>query len=254
MTERGESSRDSRVAVPSTDAGAHSSHKKRRIDQEVTSTPNQQDPLQPQQSFLFVESTPGGRQRARSDQRTINAHIQQTAHRIRKSTTQKKSAAGSNISRSRRELQPRPPTRSPATNEDQERPSAEAVDGAATSTVFDVDRIGEDFEGRQLERLRHYSTYRAPEVRNATGLVQRARTDDDGESASVRSMLAQILQRLDAGHAGYSIQSSPDLSIRNTALDPFNISSVRITPQMNSVLRHCKLDVSVLVKTAQLTL
>jgi hypothetical protein len=117
-----------------------------------------------------------------------------------------------------------------------------AVEGAASLTTVDVDRTDNDSEGRQLERLRHYSTYRASEVCNTTDLVRRARAEDDGESASVRSLLTQILQRLDAGHAGHSIQSPPDVSIRNTALDPFNVSSIRITPQMNSALRHCKLD------------
>ncbi|KIX05564.1 uncharacterized protein Z518_06436 [Rhinocladiella mackenziei CBS 650.93] len=204
-----------------------STNKCRRLDQEGAGT----SIADSGHRFLFVDSSSSG-QRPRSDQRAINAHIQQTAHRNRRQAAaaaqRAKISKTANISRYRREipLQPRqieiqqpvasqesnplppsPPSRSPGVDQD------------------------------QLDRLRHYSTVRAPEVRQAINAQQ----EDDRslvENNSVRSMLTQILQRLDAGNVGHAIQGPPNSNLRSTVLDPFNVSSVTITPSMNAVLRH----------------
>lgn len=224
-----------------------STPKYRRLDREGTRAS-----IGPEHSgrFLFVDSSSSG-QRPRSDQRAINAHIQQTAHRNRRqAAAQKLKGTGTaNIGRFRREpqLQPRPiePQRVPATVVDQE--NAPASRPARLSQSPEVDQ-------EQLERLRHYSVVRGPEVRQAIDAqyqddeqeveaVQRVGPNDEralADNNSMRSMLAQILQRLDAGNPGHSIQGLPVSALRNTALDPFDVSAVTITPAMNSVLRHCK--------------
>ena len=252
---------------------AQSSNKYRRIDRDgvrASSIPQQAG------RFLFVDSSSSG-QRPRSDQRAINAHIQQTAHRNRKQATRRqKTTAAANIGRYRREplLQPRPvePQRIviDSADLDQRRSSgagsfASFESSSVASSTFSIrsesrtpepqalerSRSPPGFEQEQLDRLRHYSSVRGPEVRDAvnaqhdeqatsTEIVRRANPAE--ETTSVRSMLTQILQRLDAGHARHSITGAPNLSLQNTALDPFNISSVHITPSMNSALRHCKLS------------
>ncbi|EXJ69484.1 uncharacterized protein A1O5_07520 [Cladophialophora psammophila CBS 110553] len=247
--------------------GGESSNKYRRIDQEGarTSTASEQS-----NRFLFVDSSSTG-QRPRSDQRAINAHIQQTAHRNRKQAAQRQRTTGTaNIGRYRREpqLQPRPiepqPTtpvtlgrrgplqpqpftsrESSLTPQSPLTPREETVSPEPPAPTRS--ESPPEFDREQVDRLRHYSSVRGAEVRNAittqqherkasTEVARRANLED--ENTSVRSMLTQILQRLDAGHAGRMIQSSPNSSLDNTLLDPFNISSVHITPSMNAVLRH----------------
>lgn len=108
---------------------------------------------------------------------------------------------------------------------------------------------------QQLQRLRHYSTVRELEVteafqqqeedddREALEIIQRNGIEDNDlvtEASSVRTMLAQILQRLDARNVGHAIQGQSGNVLKNTVLDPFGIGSVQITPKMDSALRHCK--------------
>jgi len=101
--------------------------------------------------------------------------------------------------------------------------------------------------------LRHYGEVRGSEVRQAfdaqeaddergeVEVVQRPVDYDASEDASsVKSLLTQILQRLDAGNLGHTIQGRTGNVLKNTVLDPFGVSSVQITPGMDSVLRHCK--------------
>ncbi|OAP55302.1 hypothetical protein AYL99_10275 [Fonsecaea erecta] len=246
--------------------GAGSSKKYRRIDREGgrASTGSEQS-----SRFLFVDSSSSG-QRPRSDQRAINAHIQQTAHRNRKQAAQKQKTAGAaNIGRFRREpqLQPRPteprsivpvPLERRSSSQTPRSPSAESSPAPRSSLSPPGENVLHESPapGRseslpalareQVDRLRHYSSVRGAEVReavNAQRHEQNASTEiarrepPQDETASVRSMLTQILQRLDAGHTGRLIQS-PSSSLNNTLLDPFNISSVHITPSMNAVLRH----------------
>jgi hypothetical protein len=264
---------------PSLDDGSEegqSSNKYRRIDREGARASTVSDQAS---RFLFVDSSSSG-QRPRSDQRAINAHIQQTAHRNRKQAAQKQKTTGAaNIGRHRPRpvLQPRPiealrTVNPPAaleprgSSEASPFPSvASSPESSSTVSVRANSRTPEppapvlqrapptvdqeQLDRDQLDRLRHYSNVRRPEVHEAvnaqrseqdasTEVVRRKSSDD--ETSSVRSILTQILQRLDAGHTGNSIQSSPNSSLRNTALDPFNISSVHITPSMNTALRHCK--------------
>jgi hypothetical protein len=114
-----------------------------------------------------------------------------------------------------------------------------------------------EIDPEQLGRLRHYSTVRAPEVRQ---VIEDARREEHQRAVSatgrsntgehdlalpesnsvVRSMLSEILQRLDTRTAGHALQAASSLSARNTVLDPFNLSTITITPSMNAVLRHCK--------------
>lgn len=227
-----------------------SQFKYRRVDREGGRAPSTR--------FLFVDSSSSG-QRPRSDQRAINAHIQQTAHRNRReaaATLKSKPEGGANIGRYRREaqIQPRPivPQRTPSATpsaalEQRSSPESEAPPTPRPPTR---PRLPEVEQGL-LDRLRHYSNVRAPEVRHAINsqreherresfeFVQRAPEEEHNidETSSVRSMLTQILQRLDAGNRGHSIQD-PSSAMRSTVLDPFNISSVVITPSMNAVLRH----------------
>ncbi|EXJ54603.1 hypothetical protein A1O7_09944 [Cladophialophora yegresii CBS 114405] len=288
MDERAESAHGAGRAVhnptragrsPSLDDGSEageSSTKYRRIDQEGAraSTASEQA-----SRFLFVDSSSSG-QRPRSDQRAINAHIQQTAHRNRKQAGRKQKTTGTaNIGRQRPRpvLQPRPVEAlriADASAALQQRGSPEtpsvpsvASSPASSSTVSvradsrtpepqtpGLQRAPptakqEQLDREQLDRLRHYSNVRRNEVQEAvnaqrseqnasTDVARRASFGD--ETSSVRSMLTQILQRLDAGHPGTALQSPPNSSLRNTVLDPFNISSVHITPSMNTALRHCK--------------
>src|ERR1700742_696397 len=119
MDERAESSHGGRGEVHNPGTGdrsqalddaseeGRSSNKYRRLDGEGARA----SPAPEQASrFLFVDSSTSG-QRPRSDQRAINAHIQQTAHRNRKHAAQKKQTSGvANIGRHRPRpvLQPRP--------------------------------------------------------------------------------------------------------------------------------------------------
>ena len=248
---------------------AQSSNKYRRTDQEGSRSPA---PTEQASRFLFVDSSSTG-QRPRSDQRAINAHIQQTAHRNRRQATRKQKLTGiANISRNRHApiLQPRPvgPQHTASVALAQRgllsRPSS--ASSAATSVTPSTTDLRTDylspapqeqvsprsspgFEAEQLDRLRYYSSARRQEVEDvlrlgrdeqsaSSDVVRRANADE--ETDSVRSMLTRILQRLDAGHGSHSIPGTSNSSLRNTALDPFNISSVPITPAMNTALRHCK--------------
>ena len=276
MDESAESSHGARGAVhnpgrsdrsPSVDDGSEegkSSNKYRRINQEGARTSTASDNAS---RFMFVDSSSSGSRR-RSDQRAINAHIQQTAHRNRKQAAQKQKTTGTaNIGRNRRAqfLQPRPTEAhqiaAPVATLDAPSSPSFASSPASSSTVSIRSESHTLEPGvpaplrpppdvhRELDRLRHYSSLRRADVENAvnahrheqnapTEVVRRASLED--ETGSVKSILTQILQRLDAGHAGHSIRSPPNSSLRNTALDPFNISSVHLTPSMNTALRHCE--------------
>ncbi|KIX96204.1 uncharacterized protein Z520_07982 [Fonsecaea multimorphosa CBS 102226] len=247
--------------------GVESSNKYRRIDREgsrASTTAEQSN------RFLFVDSSSSG-QRPRSDQRAINAHIQQTAHRNRKQAAQKQKTGGAaNIGRYRREpqLQPRPIEPQPIAPSTLERretlqprqsTSPESSSAPRSSLSPPEENVIREpptprrletlpaLDREQVDRLRHYSNVRGAEVREAIDAQQHEQTVSteiarrhplQDETTSVRSMLTQILQRLDAGHAGRLIQPSPNSSLNNTLLDPFNISSVHITPSMNAALRH----------------
>ncbi|OCT48188.1 hypothetical protein CLCR_04229 [Cladophialophora carrionii] len=264
---------------PSLDEGSEageSSNKYRRIDREGARTATASGQFS---RFLFVDSSSSG-QRPRSDQRAINAHIQHTAHRNRRQAAQKQKTTGAaNIGRHRPRpvLQPRPVEAlriadSPAPLQQRSSPEASSFSSVASSPASSstvsvradsrtpepetpvlrraratADREQPDRE--QLDRLRHYSNVRRIELHEAvnaqrseqnasTEVARRASTED--ETSTARSVLRQILQRLDAGHPGSSLQSEPNSSLRNTVLDPFNISSIHITPSMNTALRHCK--------------
>ncbi|KAH0848923.1 hypothetical protein FOPE_03018 [Fonsecaea pedrosoi] len=279
MDERNEPKHDARGALHKSSTGARSpdrddedgrtesSNKYRRIDQEGAraSTASEQS-----SRFLFVDSSASG-QRPRSDQRAINAHIQQTAHRNRKKAAQKQTTTGAaNIGRYRREpqLQPRPIEPQPTSPVALERQnplqlrrsiSRENSSAPRSSLSPPAEVVGREppasaraeslpaLDHAHLDRLRHYSSVRGAEVREAITAQQQSQnvsTDiarrgaSQVEATSVRSMLTQILQRLDAGHAGGLIQPSITSSLNNTLLDPFNLSSVHITPSMNAVLRH----------------
>lgn len=213
--------------------------------------------------FLFVDSSSS--QRQRSDQRAINAHIQQTAHRNRRQAAVERLRGAANIGRYRREaqLQPRPtelqnPAQRPLTprNLPVTRASSISLDQqsfpATPTSSIGPEQDTEDLH-QQLVRLRHYGAVRGPEVRQAFDdqevddergeleMIERPVDHDTPEDASsVKSLLTQILQRLDAGNLGHTIQGRTGNVLKNTVLDPFGISSVQITPGMDSVLRHCK--------------
>lgn len=285
MDEPSESSQDVRRGLHNPDRGdispisddaseeGQSSNKYRRIDREGVKAAPASDNANASR-FLFVDSFSTS-SRPRSDQRAINAHIQQTAHRNRKHAAQKQKPAGAaNIGRNRRApvLQPRPiepqriaaaPVASAQQEPFEESPPSSWRSSPITSPTGSVrsesstpdlakpvpQQRTADVSREQLIRLRHYSNVRRPEVESAI-IAQREeqhasieivrRTSPDNETSSVKSMLSQILQRLDAGYAGHSIQPPPNLSLSNTTLDPFNISTVYITPSMNTVLRHCE--------------
>lgn len=207
--------------------------------------------------FLFVDSSSGG-QRPRSTQRAINAHIQQTAQRNRRRALahRERGTGATTTGRNRREPELRPRPVEPSL------PSATLIDHGAleASRISLLSASGAssspDVYQGVVSRLRHYSTVRAPEVRSAinaqreddlraaSALSPRGAPGNDGslvEDASLRSLLTRILQRLDAGNVGHAIQGQPVSSLKNTILDPFNVSAVIITPSMNTTLRHCKL-------------
>ncbi|KIW58095.1 hypothetical protein PV05_02645 [Exophiala xenobiotica] len=253
-------SRSTRSAEPDdqSQGSASSAHKYRRLDRDgarASPAPEQAN------RFLFVDSSSAS-QRPRSDQRAINAHIQQNAYRNRRQAAQKQSDTGAaNVGRHRREpqLQPRPIEPHPSIEPQQA--AATSIRPTTTPERTIASRISNLSPGLsramniedQVHRLRHYSNIRGPEVRQAveaqrederraSGDSRRSATPDEDralvESASVRSMLTQILQRLDAGNVGQALRGSPVSALRNTVLDPFNPSSVTITPAMNAVLRH----------------
>lgn len=260
---------DRSPAEPDESEGAQSSNKYRRIDREGARSSATSEQAS---RFLFVDSS-SSVQRRRSDQRAINAHIQQTAHRNRKQAAQKQKTSGAaNIGRYRREpvLQPRPsePQRiaiAPANTAQRTSISVPSsttfsspVASSSSSHLQSQDstpapgrpRSPPGVDHGQFDRLLHYNNVRRPEVQNAVDSqrdeqnalsteVARRMTSEE-KTKSVRSMLTQILQRLDAGHAGHSIPGTSHSSLRNTALDPFNFSSVHITPSMDATLRHCE--------------
>jgi hypothetical protein len=254
--------RATRSAEPDdqSEGSASSAHKYRRLDRDGARAPTA---AEQSHRFLFVDSSSAS-QRPRSDQRAINAHIQQNAYRNRRQAAQKQTDTGAaNVGRHRREaqLQPRPiephpsiePQQAPATSI---RPTTTSKRAAASriSNLSPRPSTGANIED-QVHRLRHYSNIRGPEVRQAVeaqrederraaGDSRRSATPDDDralvQSTSMRSMLTQILQRLDAGNVGQALGGPSLASLRNSVLDPFNPSSVTITPAMNAVLRHCK--------------
>lgn len=207
--------------------------------------------------FLFVDSSTS--QRPRSDQRAINAHIQQTAHRNRRQAAAQRLRGTANIGRYRRDLhlQPRPPD---PQNVDQQLLSPRAsgtslhqqsLPATPSSSISLEQESGE--LAQQLIRLRHYGAVRELEVRQAFNEQEH---DDErreldvgrrmqnhnasAESSSVKTLLTQILQRLDTDNLGHAIHGRTANVLSNTVLDPFGTSSAPITPGMDVVLRHCK--------------
>lgn len=222
--------------------------------------------------FLFVDSSTS--QRPRSDQRAINAHIQQTAHRNRRQAAAQRLKGTANIGRYRRDLhlQPRPPdpqnvdqhllsarnlsdTRASQTSPHQQ--SLHTTPSSRTSLEQEYGDLAQ-----QLIRLRHYGAVRELEVRQAfteqehdderreLDAGQRLQSHNvSAESSSVKTLLTQILQRLDTDNLGHAIHGRTANVLSNTVLDPFGTTSAPITPGMDVVLRHCKsqcppLDVS----------
>ena len=187
--------------------------------------------------FLFVSvGDSPTRQRSRLDQRAINAHIQQTAHRNKRQEAAERLKARStaNIGRFRKVIQTRDDV-----------PPHVAPQSSPTRTESPV-RQDEPQEvvQKQLDRLRYYSATRAPEAAEVVD-DERLKGEDElslasAKEPSVRTMLSQILHRLDAGHFGHDPQSRPDSVLGINFQDPFNIGSVQITESMNGVLRHCK--------------
>jgi hypothetical protein len=127
--------------------------------------------------FLFVDSSSS--QRPRSDQRAINAHIQQTAHRNRRQAAAQRLRGTANIGRYRREvqLQPRPndlqnlaqrplsPQNLPVTRASSISLDQQSLPATPSSSVS-LEQDAEDLQ-QQLVRLRHYGAVRGPEVRQA---------------------------------------------------------------------------------------
>lgn len=218
--------------------------------------------------FLFVDSSSS--HRPRSDQRAINAHIQQTAHRNRRQAAAQRLRGTANIGRYRREvqLQPRPTdlhniAQRPLSPRDPPETRASSISleqqslPATPSSSVSLEQDSEDLQ-QQLVRLRHYGAVRGPEVRRAFDeqeadderaeleTIQRTQDHDNyADSSSVKTLLTQILQRLDAGNLGHAIHGRTGNVLKSTVLDPFGISSVQITPGMDSVLRHCKSSQSI---------
>ena len=244
------------------------STKYRRLDREGTRASTGSN--ETGNRFLFVDSSSSS-QRPRSDQRAINAHIQQTAHRNRRqAAVQRLRGIGTaNIGRYRREaqLQLRPTEQRPSSDQTQlehsvavTRASSVSLEqrnlpGLNSSSISPPEIESAEVQ-QQLDRLRHYSTIRGSEVdqafrqqeeddeREALQVIQNTQLEDHGsatEASSVRMMLKQILQRLDAGNASHAIHGRAGNNVlHNTVLDPFGVSSVQVTPSMDSVLRHCK--------------
>lgn len=244
---------------------ASQSAKYRRIDRvgsRTSTTPDTSSSESSSSRFLFVDSSTS--QRPRSDQRAINAHIQQTAHRNRRQAAAQRLRGTANIGRYRRDvqLQPRPPDpqnvqQSPLApqNISITRASGISVDQQSLPTTpYARDPLDEESGdlAQQLIRLRHYGAIREPEVlqafeeqenedaQEALEAVQRVQSRASAESSSVKTLLEQILRRLDADNLGHAIHGRTANVLSNTVLDPFGTSSVQITPGMDAVLRHCK--------------
>lgn len=274
VTDRG---RGSTSAEPDdeSESGASSAPKYRRLSRDGTRAATATDHGS---RFLFVDSSSAG-QRPRSDQRAINAHIQQSAYRNRRQAArQQRGSDAANVGRHRGapQLQPRPiepyptaehrrasPVTSPTliAHQDASGPRTPTltptISPALSPGLHTVTSTGSDIDQDQISRLRYYSNVRGSEVREA---VEAQREDDrrahsgrrhptasqedraSVESVSMRSMLTQILQRLDAGNVGQPLHGPPISALRNSVLDPFSPSSITITPAMDVVLRHCKLQ------------
>ncbi|KAK6369362.1 hypothetical protein LTS17_009705 [Exophiala oligosperma] len=253
------------------ESGASSAPKYRRLNRDGTRASSTTDQGS---RFLFVDSSSAG-QRPRSDQRAINAHIQQSAYRSRRQAArQQRGSDAANVGRHRGapQLQPRPiepyptvehrrasPLISPTSTPHQQasRPQiptlTPTISPASSPGLPTAVLPGSDIDQDQISRLRYYSNVRGSEVRQA---VEAQRGDDRQalserrqgtvpeedralvENASVRSMLTQILQRLDAGNVGQPLHGPPISALRNSVLDPFSPSSIAITPAMDAVLRH----------------
>ncbi|KIW09982.1 hypothetical protein PV08_11758 [Exophiala spinifera] len=267
VTDRG---RGSTSAEPDdeSESGASSAPKYRRVNRHGTRAVTASDQSS---RFLFVDSSSAG-QRPRSDQRAINAHIQQSAYRNRRQAArQQRGSDAANVGRHRgstqlqpRRIEPSPSVEhhraSPLTSPTRQEPSDSRLP-TPTSTISPTPSPGlatnaravADVDQDLISRLRYYSNVRGSEVRQA---VEAQREDDRrassehrqpaplqedralAENVSVRSMLTQILQRLDAASVGQPLHGPPISALRNSVLDPFSTSSIMVTPSMDAVLRH----------------
>lgn len=183
--------------------------------------------------FIFVISAPG--QRHRVDKKTINAHVQTTAYRQRRSDAVERLNRNvmANVSRFR----PRAPL--PA---ESNRPYSQNSTQAAAASVRAASS-----PGRHLSAHRRQGSMRNLDIgpiNTTISVTEEGRDPEDeddacGEMRAMRMVLQSISRRMASLEQSRMLHGNPQSLLDPADADPFAIASVPITKGMNKVFSHC---------------
>ena len=195
--------------------------------------PSSSDPTSADESidrFLFVSAGNFvSQQLSRPDQRAVNAHIQQAAHRNKRqeAAARLKDRRTANIIRFRQALQPRDDISSRV---------------ASSPYLLETQRpLRQDKPQQAVQEVP--TTFRSYNAR--TEIENQDAEGDEISLATTRqpsfeTTVTQTIHHLNTDGLSDDPQSKFSSLLRNNAQDPFNIGSIRVTNSMNAVLRHCK--------------
>jgi hypothetical protein len=187
--------------------------------------------------FIFVNvfepSAPGQRQRV--DQKTINAHVQTTAYRQRRSAAVER--LNRNIMANVGRFRPRVPLAA-----ESNRPYSQNSTQAAAASV-----PAASSPGRHLSARRRQGSMRNLDVGPINTMISvteegRDPEDEDdacGEMRAMRVVLQSISRRMASLEQSQMLHGNPQSLLDPADADPFTIASVPITKGMNKVFSHC---------------
>lgn len=187
--------------------------------------------------FIFVNAyeslTPGQRQRV--DQKAINAHVQTTAFRQRRSAAVErlKRNAKANAGRSRPVLVP------------QSEAGGSYSQNSTLAAAISIRGVVLPRRGTNVGRRNGSMEHRISGHDNAMipwadeDIDSEDEDDSDIELQAMRKVLESIRERMSALQASRMRQGSPQSLLDSGDVDPFAIASVPITKGMNKVFSHC---------------
>jgi hypothetical protein len=187
--------------------------------------------------FIFVNAheslIPGQRQRA--DQKTINAHVQTTAYRQRRSAAieRLKSNVKANVGRPR-------PVRVLQSEAGGSYSQNSTLAAAISIRGVIPPRGGTHVRRRQGNMERRIIGHGNTVIPRADEDMDSEDEDDtDVELQAMRQVLESISRRMSSLENSRMLQESPQSFLDSGGVDPFAIASVPITKGMNKVFTHC---------------
>lgn len=187
--------------------------------------------------FIFVNAheslTPSQRQRV--DQKAINAHVQTTAYRQRRSAAieRLKRNVKANVGRPRPVLVPQPEA------------GGSYSQNSTLAAAISIRGVVSPRRGTNIRRRRGSIEHRISGHDNAVipGADEDIDSEDEGDAGvelqAMRKVLESISRRMSALENPRILPGSPQSLLDSGDVDPFAIASVPITKGMNKVFSHC---------------